>query len=176
LSSPHSMVTPHVLQNKYDIYHTGRQLDVTGIDIELLLKRYQIQMIGYSPFSSFPFALQPLLDPILKQLSALKTSKTSAGSASDSDSAASHRPPAAAPADLIIQWMLQRGVAVIPRSKDIKHLQQNLLAAQAHLPDEGQHSQQQQQQQGFALTEDEMKTISSISSLISNPLFKHLSS
>lgn len=143
ISGQTNVVTPHVLQNKYDIYHPGRQLDTTGVDIELVLKRYQIQMVGYSPFSSFPFTLLPLLDPILKQLTLSPITKTSSRST----------------ADLIIQWMLQRGVAVIPRSKEIRHLEQNLLASRA---------------KGYALSEDEMRTISSISSLISNPFFKQL--
>jgi diketogulonate reductase-like aldo/keto reductase len=151
-----NVVTPHVLQNKYDIYHPGRQLDVTGVDIELVLKRYQIQMVGYSPFSSFPFTLLPLLDPILKQLTMLPSNTKNNNNNRSNQSSRS-------PADLIIQWMLQRGVAVIPRSKEIRHLEQNLFASRV-----------ENHANGFALTEDEMRTISSISSLLTNPFFKHL--
>jgi 2,5-diketo-D-gluconate reductase A len=147
-SSSNGLVTPHVIQNKYDIYHPGRQLDTTGIDIEQLLKIYGIQMVGYSPFSSFPFSLLPLDDPILQQLTISPTTKKSFRTTSD----------------LIIQWMLQRGVAVIPRSKDIGNLERNLKAAQSAMSEEG-----------FGLTEDEMKTISSISSLVTNPFFRLLS-
>jgi diketogulonate reductase-like aldo/keto reductase len=149
-SSPSSsLVTPHALQNKYDIYHPGRQLDTTGVDIEKVLKRYQIQMVGYSPFSSFPFSLLPLDDPILLQLTISPKTKKTFRTVSD----------------VIIQWMLQRGVAVIPRSSDLGNLERNLKAAQSSVV-EGKG--------GFSLTEEEMRTISSISSLVTNPFFHQL--
>ena len=93
ITLPIPIIKPHVLQNKYDIYHPGRQLDHTGIDIETVARNYGIQLVGYSPFSSFPFSLLPLYDPFLLQLSKVNKYEHEDRRVSD----------------IIIQWMAQRG-------------------------------------------------------------------
>jgi diketogulonate reductase-like aldo/keto reductase len=56
---------PVVLQNKVDLYHTGRQFDNEGNDVRALALKYRLFLMGYSPFSGYPFALMPTWDPVL---------------------------------------------------------------------------------------------------------------
>jgi hypothetical protein len=63
-----SLLVPMVLQNKYDIYHRGRQLDTIGDDVLKTCQELHIHMVGYSPFSSFPFAMLPLADPVVAHI------------------------------------------------------------------------------------------------------------
>jgi diketogulonate reductase-like aldo/keto reductase len=58
-----------VLQNKFDLYHPGRQLDPRGNDdVQALCNSHNIKLIGYSPLSAFPFVLTPLQDPIVQAI------------------------------------------------------------------------------------------------------------
>lgn len=61
---------PMVLQNKFDVYHTGKQLDHIGEDVRALCRQHDIKLIGYSPLSSFPFVMVPLADPIVETIAA----------------------------------------------------------------------------------------------------------
>ena len=58
---------PVVLQNKLDLYHVGRQFDNVGTaTVMATAKTYKLFLMGYSPFSGYPFALMPTRDPVVK--------------------------------------------------------------------------------------------------------------
>ena len=48
LSFPSLVIKPMVIQNKLDIYHVGKQIDVDGDGIISLMKEHDIRMVGYS--------------------------------------------------------------------------------------------------------------------------------
>lgn len=54
-----------VIQNKFDIYHLGKQIDFQGDNIMSIMKKHDIKMVAYSPLSSFPFVMKPSEDPII---------------------------------------------------------------------------------------------------------------
>jgi diketogulonate reductase-like aldo/keto reductase len=81
---------PTVLQNKFDIYHPGRQLDPNGDDIMKTCREMGIQLVGYSPFSAFPLALLPLQDPLADLVAKKRGLNETAG-------------------DVIMKWMVQQG-------------------------------------------------------------------
>ena len=53
---------PAVLQNKFDIYHRGKQWDSAGGSVLGFCRDHGITMMGYSPLDSFPFVLQVRVD------------------------------------------------------------------------------------------------------------------
>jgi len=87
-------IKPMVVQNKLDIYHVGKQIDPQGDQIMAMMKANDIKMVAYSPLSAFPFVMQPAEDPIIRSI------------------AYSRR---ADPAQIVLRWILQQGMAVIPR-------------------------------------------------------------
>lgn len=101
-------VRPMVVQNKLDPYHVGKQLDNRGDNIVEFARAQGIILVAYSPFSSFPFAMQPTEDPLLRLLAARSN---------------------VSPAQIIIKWAIQQGFAVIPRSSNAKNLASNLFAS-----------------------------------------------
>ena len=110
LEGPHSAslrVKPMVVQNKYDVYHAGKQLDNQGDRIVEYMKSRGIILVSYSPFSSYPFTMEPVHDPIVRFL-ASKLQLT--------------------PAQVLIKWIVQQGHAVIPRSTNPENLKNNLLS------------------------------------------------
>jgi diketogulonate reductase-like aldo/keto reductase len=58
-------ISPMVIQNKFDIYHLGKQLDHTGDDVYAYAKSLGIIMVAYSSFSAYPFSMIPTHDPIV---------------------------------------------------------------------------------------------------------------
>jgi diketogulonate reductase-like aldo/keto reductase len=67
-----SKIIPIVLYNKLDIYHYGTisspVLSTSLQEIQellLLMDQHQISLIGYSPFSGYPYLMKPLYDPII---------------------------------------------------------------------------------------------------------------
>ena len=100
-------VKPHVLQNKIDVYHFGKQLDSIGDDVIGLARSHGIFCLSYSPFSSYPFSMVPLEDPIVKYISG-KTNLTSA--------------------QLVIMWLMQQGVGILVRSTNVDKLKENMAA------------------------------------------------
>ena len=66
-------------------------------------------MVGYSPFSSFPFALLPLHDPLISAVASSPSHNRSASS-------------------VLLQWALQQGVGVLVRSTNLWHMEANLEA------------------------------------------------
>ena len=149
-------IPPMVLQNKYDIYHPGKQLDNKGDNVLLTCSELNVQLVGYSPFSSFPFSMLPLDDPLVSVVASKRTDKKLAN-----------------PAAILTQWSLQQGVALIPRSSNPKNLALNYDAAVVV----GTGLMQERQLRGSAaegtmLSPDEMALISSLSNLVSSPLVK----
>jgi len=140
-------IKPMVVQNKFDIYHVGKQIDPQGDHIISLVKEHDMRMVAYSSFSSFPFSLQPTEDPILRHLA---SSKSLSGGGEGPDAS-----------QIALRWMLQQGVAIIPRSSNLERLRSNLEAAlhQGH-------------KQEYALTDEEMMLVSSISHLTASPISK----
>lgn len=61
-------ILPHALLNKHDVHHWHKQLDYIGRDAAAVFKALlpDVQLIGYSPFSGFPFTLMPIADPIVR--------------------------------------------------------------------------------------------------------------
>jgi diketogulonate reductase-like aldo/keto reductase len=133
LSIPSLRHRPVVIQNKFDIYHPGKQLDDVGDKILATCVSNNITMVAYSPFSSFPFVLKPLDDPIINILAKRLNLK---------------------PSTVLLQWSLQQGVAVIPRTSSVAKLKENLEAASSQT----------------LLPSYAMKIISSISKILSNRL------
>ena len=91
-------VKPMVIQNKLDIYHVGKQIDPNGDHILHLAKTNGIKMVAYSPLSAFPFIMQPADDPIVRSIA--------------------HRMGGnMTPSTIVLRWVMQQGIAVIPRYK-----------------------------------------------------------
>lgn len=97
-------VEPMVIQNKLDIYHIGKQLDNKGDNIVNFGQRNTIAVVGYSPFSAYPFVMKPIHDPIVRYLA----NKYSVSSA-----------------QILLRWSMQLGLAVIPRTSNLDNLQDN---------------------------------------------------
>jgi diketogulonate reductase-like aldo/keto reductase len=151
-------VAPMVLQNKFDVYHPGKQLDNKGDFILQTCADLNVQLVGYSPFSSFPFTMLPLEDPLVKEIAARR---------GNGDTSVS------TPAAVLTQWSLQQGVALIPRSTSIKNLETNYAAAVlvgTGLTQEG--KLRGSSKKGELLSADEMALLSSLSNLVSSPLVK----
>ena len=103
-----SEVPPMVVQNKFDVYHQGKQLDSEGDDVVAYAKSRGIALVAYSSFSAYPFAMLPTYDPIVIYL-------------------AQRQSVPVTPAMLLLRWTLQLGgTAVIPRSTSKARLQENL--------------------------------------------------
>lgn len=142
LSFPSLVIKPMVIQNKLDIYHVGKQIDVDGDGIISLMKEHDIRMVAYSSLSSFPFSLQPHEDPIIRHIANTKHN-------SDDDQGNDHKE-----AIVVLRWILQQGIAVIPRTAKLDKLASNMQAVSPWC----------------ALGEEEMKIITSISHLTGSPI------
>mmetsp|Transcript_20323 Transcript_20323/g.19630 ORF Transcript_20323/g.19630 Transcript_20323/m.19630 type:complete len:593 (+) Transcript_20323:46-1824(+) len=113
---------PLVIQNKIDPYHIGKQLDNKGDNIIQYSRDNDILVVSYSIFSSYPFALVPLEDPIIKY-STVQYNK--------------HYNTNATTAQIILRWSLQKGFSIIPRSMNVHRLQENFNALKlSPIPDE----------------------------------------
>lgn len=104
---------PQVVQNKFDIYHPGKQLDANGDAILHTCLQHDMLMVAYSPFSAYPFVMRPLEDPLVAKVA---------------------KSLGLTPATTLIRWALQQGVAIIPRTSNEKKLQQNLEAVTNYAP------------------------------------------
>lgn len=103
----HSRVKPMVLQNKVDVYHVGKQLDNEGDEVVAFAQEHGVVVVAYSSFSGYPFSMKPVDDPIVRFV------------------AANHKPEPATTGQVILRWLLQRGIAVIPRSTNGQRLEEN---------------------------------------------------
>lgn len=150
-----------VLQNKFDVYHPGKQLDNQGDAILQTCAELGVQLVGYSPFSSFPFSLRPLDDPLVGVIASHRRSRSK--KADDSS-----------PAAVLTQWSLQQGVALIPRSSSIEHMRATYAAAVAVSSGLAQEGKLRGSERGEVLTLDEMSLLGSLANLVSSPLVKPL--
>ncbi len=105
-------IKPMVVQNKLDIYHIGKQMDNSGINNVRFCLENGIILLSYSPFSAYPFMMQPVDDPIVRYLveRRIKHGESVTGG------------------QLILKWIAQRGMAMIPRSSNSKHQKENIDA------------------------------------------------
>jgi len=99
-------VKPVVLQNKFDVYHLGKQL-TDHTDMEMLALDLGIQIVAWSPLNSHPYVLNPRYDPIVNYIAQRRNSSA---------------------AQIILRYILQRGVAVIPKSTDVGRMRENMMA------------------------------------------------
>jgi alcohol dehydrogenase (NADP+) len=72
-------------------------------------------VLAYSPFSAYPFVMKPTYDPIVTYVAA-KLSKQQGRTVT--------------PAQVLLKWNMQRGIASIPRSSSPAHLLSNIQAAE----------------------------------------------
>lgn len=145
-----SRIPPMVLQNKLDVYHIGKQIDVRGDNLVKYTKDHNIVLLSYSPFSAYPFVMEPIHDPIVKYLATKKTKEISASLAEGES------PVEITPSQILLKWNLQRNIATIPRSTDLEHLKQNIATLDSSkVPD---------------LTEEEIKLLDTLQLLVSSPV------
>lgn len=97
---------PVVVQNKFDVYHIGKQFDNRATDYVRVAKELNVVNVAYSSFSAYPFVMKPLDDPIV-QFVATRNGLT--------------------PAETVILWSTQLGAVSIPRSTRAQGLHENLL-------------------------------------------------
>jgi diketogulonate reductase-like aldo/keto reductase len=100
-------VVPHVVQNKFDIYHRGTQFSTSPENLMGFCRQHQIRLVSYSPLSAYPFVLKPTRDPI---------------------AAAAGAAYGVSAARVVLAWIVEQGVAVIPRSTQREHMRENLVA------------------------------------------------
>lgn len=134
-------VKPSVVQNKVDVFHVGKQLDVSGDEIVAFCRQRGLQLVGYSPFSAYPFVMEPTQDPLVRLIAQQRTAR---------QSPAQHP---VTPAQIVLKWMLQRGIAAIPRSSHPGRLAENLRALRL-----------------APLTADELAVLDTLQSLVSSPV------
>ena len=77
--------------------------------------------MAYSSLSSFPFSLQPHEDPIIRHIANTKHN-------SDDDQGNDHKE-----AIVVLRWILQQGIAVIPRTAKLDKLASNMQAGGVYL-------------------------------------------
>ena len=79
------------------------------------------RQVAYSSLSSFPFSLQPHEDPIIRHIANTKHN-------SDDDQGNDHKE-----AIVVLRWILQQGIAVIPRTAKLDKLASNMQAGGVYL-------------------------------------------
>jgi len=95
---------PVVLSHKFDVYHHACQLRYYYEDLLTYCHEQGIIMEAYAPLSGWPFALKSAEDPHIIAI-AKQYNRT--------------------PQQIILRWLIQMGVAVIPRSANEKHIREN---------------------------------------------------
>lgn len=111
-------IKPMVVQNKFDVYHVGKQLDnkgdnlveyarsehIIGMSMQYIMHcimhccvtyvRFCATVVAYSPFSAYPFVMEPTYDPIVSYVAARHIDPTT------------NTP--ATPAQILLKWTLQK--------------------------------------------------------------------
>lgn len=100
----------------------------------LTAKKNGIITVAYSSFSAYPFVMKPVDDPIVRFVAKSRGNT---------------------PGQVILRWLLQHGIAVIPRSSNIDRLRENLEVLSMS-----------------ALTPTEMHILDTIQYLIDSPVAK----
>lgn len=106
-------IKPAVVQNKVDVYHVGKQLDIHGDEIVAYCRQHGLVLVGYSAFSAYPFVMEATHDPIVQYLAQQRSARSD---------------KKVTTAQVIIKWMAQRGIATIPRSTSAERMAENLQA------------------------------------------------
>lgn len=107
-------VQPMVVQNKVDVYHVGKQLDIKGDTVVSFAASQKILVVAYSTHSAYPFVMKPLDDPIVRHIAHHHSHDGSSLKVT--------------PSQVLLRWAIQKGFAVIPRSSDPEHLLENYRA------------------------------------------------
>ena len=162
---PTPTLTRQVLQNKFDPFHQGDQLNGQGADLVALAARHGIATVGYSTLRGWPLAMSPAEDRRVLAIArnhhhgeaAEGGTGTGTGTGMEEEgkgsaAAAATTTTTTTPAQVLLRWALQSGVAVIPRSADPAHVAEN-----AALLD-------------FELSAAEMATISALETLVESRL------
>jgi len=137
---------PTVVQNKVDPYHVGKQLDTTGDTVIDYARQHNIVVVAYSTLSAYPFTMQPTEDPIIRYIAAkrsfaqhqtqvlgapLATMESVSEDGSLTDALATGVLHGfTSPAQVLLRWAMQKGLAVIPRSSNAGRLAENYAAMQ----------------------------------------------
>ena len=98
-------VKPAAAQNKYQPFFKMMPHNPDGDDLQALASEHGAAFVGHSSIRQWPFKTAPLEDAHIQHIAA-RHGKT--------------------PAQVVIRWMLQMGVAAIPRSKDQEHILENI--------------------------------------------------
>ncbi|CAK9004038.1 Glyoxal reductase (GR) (Methylglyoxal reductase) [Durusdinium trenchii] len=99
----HVRVKPHVVQNKFSIYHRG-WAPVQTQDVAQKLLSWGVVLMGYCNLDAYPHVLQPLEDVHVKKI-AQKHHRTVA--------------------QVLLRHALQHGTVVIPKSERAERLREN---------------------------------------------------
>lgn len=115
-------------------------------------------MVAYSSFSAFPFVMKPLDDPVVRFISYKRSDwqwKVRYNNKHKSIKHSSKYDNAAmTPAQVLLRWTLQNGVAVIPRTSSVAHMHENFQASRIYPP----------------LSVEDMQLLNSIHYFVSTPL------
>merc|ERR1712032_1458334 len=99
-----AQVRPHVIQNKFSIYHWGEAPNPTRQNYLAEFRRMGVVLMGYSTLDCYPFLKQPLLDEHVRAIADMY---------------------GRTPAQVLLRHALQLGVAVIPKSANKTRLEEN---------------------------------------------------
>jgi len=100
-------IKPVYLQNIYKAYKPGEQMLSTGTTAQSLpqwARSHHVTMVGYSVINSWPHLLPPLQDPHVLQI-ARKVGRTAS--------------------QVLHRWVLQHGIAVIPKASSRQRIREN---------------------------------------------------
>ena len=122
---------PAVLQVKHDPYHHGGGLGIHPVAVEEWCRSKSVLIESYSPLSGWPFGISAHDDVILDFIGS-KYGMTAA--------------------QVTLRWIIQRGVAVITRSKNTEHIEQAATVG------------------FFELSDEDVNTISSLAWFAATPL------
>lgn len=169
-------VRPMVIQNKLDVYHIGKGIDVYGDNMLEIALYYNIVLMGYSPLSGTPFFMRPVDDPIVRYVAAHHLSiaatlsngtdvsdvlqKQGASSISRAVNRTLNSPTAVlgasditTPAQVLLRWSLQHHVVTLTQSTKRSRQLESYNALRIH-----------------PLSKQEMSLLNSIQHLVSSPL------
>jgi len=128
-------IKPHVVQNHYSLYHHGHQMLLSKHEetIDAFCARHGILIEAYSPLSAWPWALRGRDDVHVEAIAA---------------------DVQRSPTQVVLRWLLQRGLAVLVRSSVGDHIVEN-----AQLFD-------------FALSTEDMAMLDALHWMVASPLYE----
>ena len=149
-----------------DLYHAGRQFDNEGVDVTAAAKSYKLFVMGYSPFSGYPFALTALRDPVLQvvassyysRLGGVHSAWQRLCASEDLGCGGGEGVELTEKAAVLLQYLLRgEGVGVIVRSRSRSKLVSSVFASSSEMA---------------PLLEGELQALRVVQELITNPLFR----